>query len=727
MNVPRPFALLTTADQWSRSAFQDTALEQNVVQLAWKDNSSHPSVGGTTPVGAGLAFDCDCRLYHSVPEANRVERVLWASEDPLHPSATPLEAVDLFGPGESVPLGEFISTAGPIPPLADPRGLCVDNEDRLFISEHKRRRILVYDLYSDRLLRTIPLPGAPVSLAAQGLSVYAAIDSPDGLMILDARRPPRSLPLPAGFASPVRLAFAPDNTLWLLAGAGSATASVFPLTAPPQAFAAPFATDLAFVNDPAGPILVLARMPGDDFLRYRITAQVREEMQPLSATAYDGRGIILTPDGRIAYWTVKGLRYAVTARLKYLDVGRVTSFRLDSGNFYTTWGRIFFDACIPGGTGLRISCVAMDDPPNGPTLPRTLPVNVKKVDILRPDLSPPMIPLSAVPLIVDAPVYRRDNGPEQPWVRFATNDTFRTYEAPIQTGPGRYLWVTIELRGNTRATPRLRAIRAEYPSHDYLRKIPKTFSRDQVAASFLLRYLAMFEGALGDWEARSIKRRALIEVLSAPPEILPWLAGFVGLALDERWSTDVRRQLLAQVIWLFRFRGTMPGLLRFLEICTQGPVVIVEKYRLRGLGDAVLGDTSTSSSVVGGGFRVGGSVGDPSASVLNSTSDDAFVTHAHRFTVLIQSSLTQEQSDMVRDLLNTHRPAHTVVDFCTVGSGIRVGLGLLIGITSMIGRTDGFVRFQTGSSVLGRGTVIGRADPGTVAGASVLGRDSQVG
>src|SRR5439155_24872206 len=154
-----------------------------------------------------------------------------------------------------------------------------------------------------------------------------------------------------------------------------------------------------------------------------------------------------------------------------------------------------------------------------------------------------MIPQSFIPNVVDQLVYRRDTGPEQPWVRFASDDAFRTYEAPIMSGPGRYLWVTVELRGNTRATPRLRSIRAEYPAHDYLRRLPKTFSRDERVASFLLRYLAMVEGELGDWEARSVARRVLVEAKSCPDETLPWLAGFLGLVLDERWRVPVRRRL----------------------------------------------------------------------------------------------------------------------------------------------------------------------------------------
>src|SRR5260370_42418125 len=154
------------------------------------------------------------------------------------------------------------------------------------------------------------------------------------------------------FVAPARLAFAPAGSLWVLAAAGLSTPTVVPLHHPERAFTVAFATDLAFVNNPAGSILVLSRLPGDDFLRYRVSEQARDEMPPLTATAYDGRGIVCTPDGRIAYWTAKGLRYAVAARLKYLDTGRVATFRLDSGDFYPTWGRIVLAARIPARTDL---------------------------------------------------------------------------------------------------------------------------------------------------------------------------------------------------------------------------------------------------------------------------------------------------------------------------------------------------------------------------------------
>src|SRR5574337_52144 len=39
----------------------------------------------------------------------------------------------------------------------------------------------------------------------------------------------------------------------------------------------------------------------------------------LAAPHYDGRGIALAPDGRIAYWTARGLRHAAPARMHYKE------------------------------------------------------------------------------------------------------------------------------------------------------------------------------------------------------------------------------------------------------------------------------------------------------------------------------------------------------------------------------------------------------------------------
>jgi len=713
MRSPEPFAMIRTEDQWRRASFDNAALIGEVAQLAWADAATIDSAG-EPPAPAGLAFDQHCRLYHSIPENGRVERFLWAADHPPAP-------VDLIESETEQDLGDFNPAGGPTRLLSYPSALAVDDNARLYIADPRTREITIFDLWSRRFLRRVRIKARPVDLAILGRWVIVLTKDPPGLLRIDARTGPFPLDPPQALTQPSRLAVSPAHEIFILDADRILAKGRLPLDAPR-------ATDIAFQSDS---ILVVARLPLEDFRRFRVSAAAVEELPSLKARGYDGRGIVCTPDGRIGYWTARGFRHAVAGRVRYAPRGRVTSFRLDSGEFHSVWGRLFLDACIPKGTRVRLHCAATDELPIEPTLARTPPANAATMEVIRPDLSPPMPPLSLVPGAcgVTLALHRKETGREIPWAAAQPDELFNTYEAPVVAGPGRYLWVTLELSGNMLFTPQVRALRVEKRSHDLLRRIPKVFSRDEIAADFLRRFLAMFAGTMGELDGLSSERHALLDPRGTPREMLPWLAAFVGLVLDDRWPEHARRSLIEEAVWLFRFRGTLPGLRRFLELYLGRPPILIEQFRIRGLGCAILGGDGglQSSSVLGAGFRVGGAVGATGSQHLDGSVDDAFETHAHRFAVIIPVTLGEEQQDVVRHILEVHRPAHTVVSVCTVGAGMRVGRGLLVELSSIVGPTGGFRSMQLDQSLLGKGVVLGRAEAGTLPGASRLGKDTRVG
>ena len=746
MPAPRPFALIRTHDQWLRASHTNTALEGEVVQLYWGDDEAE-SVDDAkefTDLGAGLAFDAHCRLYHSVPKEGRVERLHWASYDPLQPPDLQKAPVDLFETEIDETFGDFVLSGTKQTQLLMPAGLAVDEDDRLFVAESDAKRILIYDLESSRLLRRVQLAAKVTDLAAVGRTVYALLVQPPGLVKLTARTNPQTLDLPDEIANPARIAISPAGDLFVLNAAGTADARVLKYPDGSEVIKVPFATDIEFQTPipvtvtASCTVLVVARRPNEDFLRFCIDKTDTSELPPLKARGYDGLGIVNTPDGRIGFWTNAGFRHAVAARLRYLPSGQVTTFQLDSNEFHTIWGRLFLDACIPKNTSVVVRCITSDESPSEmEEIARTPPKNTTDPQFK----TPPMPSDSLAKRLAQKPgqlLHRRETGRELPWVRLDETDSFETYEAPIIAEPGRYLWIQIELNGNTRTTPRVKALRAEYPSHDYLRRIPKTFSRDEHVANFLRRYLATFEGVMGELEAKADARSTLLDPRSAPAEILPWLASFLGLVFDERMARaprpggqfeDVRRTLIAEVAWLFRFRGTVAGLRRFIEIYLGIAPILIEQFRVRGLGGAILGDDSglTSSSVIGAGFRVGGAIGEEESTVIDGSLEDSFATHAHRFALIVPGSLTTEQREVVNWILELHRPAHTLVQLCTVDAGMRVGRGLHVALTSVIGQGAGFRQWQLGDGLLGRGLILGKPEAGTSIGGSQLGRDSRVG
>jgi phage tail-like protein len=511
-------------------------------------------------------------------------------------------------------------------------------------------------------------------------------------------------------ALPVAVACGAAGQVWMLWRSAAGQSWAVPAAAgPTQAPLGPFSWASGIALDGAGNV-VIAGPPGDDF-RSIAAGGVSAENPPLDARNYDGRGITRTPDGRIGYWTSAGFRLAVAARLAYAPAGYVDVFELDGGDYRQRWGRVFLDACIPDGTSVEIACVTADDEPgiyapNGDSVPRIVPANVDPANPNVPLATPPLVAADLAPAPgATHPVRYREVGREVPWLSRDPGDPFETYEGIVNAEPGRYLWVRLVLKGNTTLSPQIRGVRIEYPGTDWLGRLPAVFSEDPAGADFLFRYLSLPDGELADLDARAAARDLLFEPFGAPAEALSWIASLFGLALDERWSEGARRQLLAEVICLWRRRGTLGALTRMLEIYLGVRPVIIESWRLRAMGGAGGG---TGVGQVGGGLVAGD-----------------FAQYAHRFSVMVPRLLDEDQQQCVAELLDLYRPAHTLYDLCTVGAGMRVGLGLHVELTSVVGPAAGWRQLRVGGTRLGTDAVVGRPRQGIRPGGSRLGIDSR--
>jgi phage tail-like protein len=641
---------------------------------------------------AGLAFDRG-HLYHGDPERGQIQRLRW----PRRGGAAPVDLIEGPPPAPEPAGGAGFMSAGtpPARPLLA-RALAADPDEHLYVLDGGAGGIAVLDLTDGHLLRTVALPGRPLDLAARGRSILVA--TAGGLFTLDAVGSPRPLPVEDGRLDRVpgdarltRVAVAPDDTAWLLLRDAGRGAWIVPATGPrlDAPIAIDGATDLEIDGDGR---VVAAGPPGAHLRTWTIVDGHAEPGPPLLAGRYDGRGIARTPEGWIACWTAGGPRVAVAPRVTFLTRGTVDTYPLDSLEYRQAWGRLFVEACVPDGADLRVAFATSDE--SG---------------------------AEATAFGTPQRLHRRATGRELPWAPLPAGDRFEVYEAPVAAPPGRFLRVRLELAGGVRVTPRLRALRAEFPAHDLLRKLPSAYGRDPASASFLRRYLAMIDGLLTDVERRAVERDLLLDPWAAPVELLPWLGSLIGLTLDDRWPIAARRTLLAEAAALFRSRGTVPGLRRMLEICLDCPVVIVEAFRLRGTGSAMIGGAGPpgpETAIVGLRLRVGGNPEGPDR--------DPFEVHAHRFSVLIARELDDDRLAVVRDLLEAQRPAHTVVEVCTVGSGMRVGAGLHVELTTIVGPSSGHVPAVVGDGTAGAGTTVGRGRAGIRPGGARLGQGTVI-
>ena len=589
-----------------------------------------------------------------------------------------------------------------------PIALACDEADYLYITDPGDEPALwMVDVWQREVARRIVLPAPPRDVAMDDGRAHVLVAEADGgatgWLAASPCDPLRRLPWPVGLAAADRIAMARGRA-FLLVGAGSAAAALVALDDVAIRRDVPFATDLLAAVTPEGVVLTVARRPGEEFLRLLLQRRHVAPLPSLQAPGYDGRGIARAPDGRIAYWTARGLRHAAPARTRYATSATILCLALDSERDGNAWGRLLVEACVPEGTSLAVQCITRDDLDMPDPAARIAPAGETLDDIAEPDATP--LP-SAMALTVAPPAEQalhRDASP--PPLEAGAEPPFLTFDAPVLAPAGRFLWLVVTLRGNGVRTPRLRAIRVEAHDHGLLRQLPRVLWRDPKAHDFLGQYLASPAALLAEWGKAAALRHRILDPRVAPQESLDWLASLVGLAMDPCWPETARRRMIAEASALFRIRGTPRGLRRMLEILIGGQVLIVERFRLRGGGVAGNAAPAASRGVLDAGWRVGGAIGVQDATALDGAEapDDA----AHRFTVLLVARLSEERLACARRLVEAHKPAHTLFDLCTVEAGSRVGVGLHVGLASAIGRGAAFGRLTLGESALGRGDLLGR-------------------
>jgi phage tail-like protein len=100
------------------------------------------------------------------------------------------------------------------------------------------------------------------------------------------------------------------------------------------------------------------------------------------------------------------------------------------------------------------------------------------------------------------------------------------------------------------------------PRSSYMQYLPSFFARDNL----LDRFLLIFESILAPIEQIVDHVPLLLDARTMPADLLPWVASWLDLTLNENWPECRRRDLIRAASDLYRWRGTRNGLSRYLEI-----------------------------------------------------------------------------------------------------------------------------------------------------------------
>lgn len=714
----------------------------------------------------------------------------------------------------SRPAGSFQTVTPPLPAVLELAGLTITRHHYLVAGSVAPAGLLIFDLESgarpsllmlpqevpftpfdlapsahggcwvlDRVHRTYwgfdrdfrAMAGAPT--AAPAAPVFHPIDGEP-----TSPAPP---PIPAGFPiavpDPIAVEGLPDDTVLILdgsaeqapAGAPASASSVYryrlgtqlgmpmPLEGvvetlvPPASALQPTtlrvaAHDIAYNPDTG--VLYAADRFGRQALAFALTLEptpalaIQRTYLPLHL--FGGRGLVAWSDqgtATVSYDVVGGTvgtdaavrwaRLQPIDRADYaVDTVLVTPV-LDGKARDCVWDGLFLDACIPPGTSVSVFTCTDND--------ASL-------------IADPQAPFNAEP---DLYLRDADAGSEIPFYdpfadRTAQPDRLGTWELLLQQARGRYLKVKLELSGNGRTTPQLKALRVYYPRFSYPRQyLPAVYLEDAVSASFLERLLANPKGFYSDIEGKLRNVGCLFDPRSAPTEALDWLASWLGLTLDPLWqdinerlqtgsstttqsAPDRRRLFIRFATRLFTRRGTPDGI-RFalhllLDPCLEttlqrfkraalvpDPVLVAELARL-GLpaptpvmseGDIedlltqyLLSPQRPSKIRLVERFMTRGGLaaaaGDPTE--VGNAADNSVAATAHRFAILVPETLSTDVQTMVSRIVDLEKPAHTDYEVRRYWDYFRVGEARL-GIDTTLGEDSRFIPIVLGRNALAQG------------------------
>lgn len=97
-------------------------------------------------------------------------------------------------------------------------------------------------------------------------------------------------------------------------------------------------------------------------------------------------------------------------------------------------------------------------------------------------------------------------------------------------------------------------------------RLPAVLQED----AFLQRFLMAFDDALAPVFTTLDGLGSYLDPRLAPEDFLGWLAEWVGVRLDESWTTARRRDVVANAATIHRRRGTTPGVADAVRLAVGG-------------------------------------------------------------------------------------------------------------------------------------------------------------
>ncbi|AGB14789.1 phage tail protein [Halovivax ruber XH-70] len=301
--------------------------------------------------------------------------------------------------------------------------------------------------------------------------------------------------------------------------------------------------------------------------------------------------------------------------------------------------------------------------------------------------------------------------------RWTLVETIDPEETLLRDATGRYLYVAVELVGTPTAAPLVDSVTAYCPRQSYLRHLPEVYQEDDRSATFLERFLSVFETSFVEIEREIEGFSRYMDPGGVPSESLEWLETWLAADDYRSWPESARRELLARAPELYRKRGTKAGLRAMLELYLShttdeewsGPErATAERSDRSRLSDAT--GTESDASSLSSGRDIDQRLFFLEPGDLDCIENEAakaqfasLLPGPRSFALCCGPFDSAEQREAVEHIVETETPAHVTAQVLPIEDEFTLGVDTFLGVNSALRPRA----FAMGEAALGEDTVLG--------------------
>lgn len=228
---------------------------------------------------------------------------------------------------------------------------------------------------------------------------------------------------------------------------------------------------------------------------------------------------------------------------------------------------------------------------------------------------------------------------------------------------GRYLWFRIILIGTESLSPKISSVTVYFPKVSYLEYLPPVYREDFANNDFLDRFLAIFESIFFEIDFTIDHLSRWLDAAGTPPEFLDWLGSWIGAdqgrvesLYRKEFPEAKKREYISRAVSMYKERGTKAGLENLISFYTGKTPIIIENLPF----DCTKGNTENvnwnkAQNVINESKLFDGK----ETGKMKSQHDIFFGRDNFSFLVLFKEKLDEAEKELIRDIIEEVKPAHT--------------------------------------------------------------------